>query len=701
MLFLNLALVGGALVAALPAALHLWSKSKPRTVRWAAMHLLLGAESSKRRRMRTEQLLLLLLRILIPVALAMLMARATLTGELLLAGNAPVSLAVLYDDSASMQAGGRTAGAAKAVGEVLRALPRGSDAVVLPLSGIGGDSASATDLDGLAKRVAATPPSDAPADVARTLARAAPVVDGLSRPDRLVLLVSDLQRGSWAEADGEARQRLAKALAGLPVAPRLVLLPVKSQTVSNLVVAGLVVDRELIGPDQPLRLRANLRAFGPQGFPAIRLRLTIDGVETATASAALTPGGTTQALIPCTIATAGSHVLAVEASAPGDVIAGDSVARLSVVVAAQVPVTLFSGKPDPAPLAGETAWLELALAPPSGTPGLLKATTLPATRLDAVTLAASKVAVLANVRNLDEAQTAALTAFVRAGGGLFVFPGDRCDVAWWNKTMSEVLPAAFGQVGSGRGAGILAQRHDHPALALFDDPTRASLIGVAVRAWFQLTPAAGATSPLMLDNGAPLLVERRFGEGRVLVCATACTPAWSNLPLRPSFVPLMHELLAWLAATVAPPRNLTPGTVLQAVLPAAGGAAVLTTPDGVHHDVAVVARDGGGGLSWEDTRRPGVYTVEGQDQTIHFVVQGSASEYDPAVHEQAGIARIAGELGAVLVADAGELLARERERRSGVELWPWFWGLLLVLLFAEIALIDRIAARSGGVRARP
>lgn len=701
MLFLNLALVGGTLVAAVPAALHLWSKSRPRTVRWAAMHLLRGAESSQRRRMRTEQLILLLLRILIPVALALLMARATLTGERLLAGDAPVSLAVLYDDSASMQASGRAAVAARAVGEVLAGLPRGSDAVVLPLSGLGADPASATDLAALAQRLAAASPGDAAADVPRVLAGASGVVDGLSRPDRLVLLVSDLQLGSWSQADSEARTRLAKALAALPAPPRLALLPVTAPPAANLVVQAISVDRELIGPGQPLRLRAHLRAYGAQGFPAIRLRLFLDGAEAATASAELPPGGATQVLIPCSIASAGSHVLAVEASAPGDAIAGDSIARLSVQVAEQVPVTLFSGNPDPAPLAGETAWLELALAPPAGSPGLLKAASVPATRLDAAALAACKVAVLANVRSLGEEQVKALMAFVRAGGGLLVFPGDRCDTAWWNKAMGEVLPAAFGPVGSGRGAGILARRHDHPALALFDDPGRASLAGVAVRAWFQLQPAIGATTPLLLDNGAPLFAERRYGEGRVLLCATACTPAWGNLPLRPSFVPLMHELTAWLAATVAPPRNLAPGAPLIAVLPAAGGAATLATPDGQRHELPVQPRDGGGAITWEDTRRPGVYTVEGQGQKVHYVVQGSASEHDPAVHERAGAVRLAGELGATLVGDAAELLAHERQRRSGVELWPWFWGLLLVLLFAEIALMDRIAGRTGAAGARP
>jgi len=701
MLFLNLIMLGGTLAAAVPATLHLWAKSKPRTVRWAAMHLLRGAEASQSRRMRIEQLILLLLRILIPVAMALLMARATLTGEQMLAGDKPVSLAVLLDDSASMQAAGRGQAANEAVAAVLQALPRGSDAVVLPLSGLGEDPASATDLAGLAKRVRAGAPGDAPAAVPLRLATTTPLVAGMARADRLVLLVSDLQTGSWSDAESDARRRLGKALADLPSGPRLALLPVPSGQPSNLVVGSISVDRELIGPGQPLRLRASLAAFGPQGFPSIRLRLLLDGSEVATASAELPAGGSTEALFPCTITKAGSHVLAVEASAPGDSIAADSTARLSVAVTEQVPVLLVDGTPDPAPLAGGTAYLELALAPPAGSPGLLRATTVLATRLDAALLAASKVAVLANVRSLRDEQVAALTAFVHAGGGLLVFPGDRCDAGWYARKLGEVLPASLGAVGSGRPAGILARRHDHPALALFDDPTRASLGGVEVRAWFQLTPAAGATTPLLLDNGAPLLAERRHGEGRVLLCATACTPAWSNLPLRPAFVPLVHELTAWLAATVTPPRNLAPGTPLLAALPAAGGTATLLTPDGQRHELPVKPRDGGGAVTWPDTRQPGVYAVTGQGTTISYVVQGSASEHDPAAFDHAGAVRVAGELGATLVSSAEELLTHERQRRSGVELWPWFWGLLLVLLFAEIAMIDRIAARPGAAGGRP
>jgi len=345
MLFLNLIMLGGTLAAAVPATLHLWAKSKPRTVRWAAMHLLRGAEASQSRRMRIEQLILLLLRILIPVAMALLMARATLTGEQMLAGDKPVSLAVLLDDSASMQAAGRGQAANEAVAAVLQALPRGSDAVVLPLSGLGEDPASATDLAGLAKRVRAGAPGDAPAAVPLRLATTTPLVAGMARADRLVLLVSDLQTGSWSDAESDARRRLGKALADLPSGPRLALLPVPSGQPSNLVVGSISVDRELIGPGQPLRLRASLAAFGPQGFPSIRLRLLLDGSEVATASAELPAGGSTEALFPCTITKAGSHVLAVEASAPGDSIAADSTARLSVAVTEQVPVLLVDGAP--------------------------------------------------------------------------------------------------------------------------------------------------------------------------------------------------------------------------------------------------------------------------------------------------------------------------------------------------------------------
>ena len=56
-----------------------------------------------------------------------------------------------------------------------------------------------------------------------------------------------------------------------------------------------------------------------------------------------------------------------------------------------------------------------------------------------------RVAVIANVSKLQEAQIKALEDFVRDGGGLLVFPGNRVDAAWWNARLA-------GASGAGKGA---------------------------------------------------------------------------------------------------------------------------------------------------------------------------------------------------------------------------------------------------------
>jgi hypothetical protein len=74
---------------------------------------------------------------------------------------------------------------------------------------------------------------------------------------------------------------------------------------------------------------------------------------------------------------------------------------------------------------------------------------------------------------------------------------------------------------------------------------------------------AGGMQQLMarLDTGDPFLVEKKFGEGRIIECAVPCDAEWTNLPARPFYLPLMQqtciEVVAWWPGT-------TPGTTTPA-----------------------------------------------------------------------------------------------------------------------------------------
>ena len=82
MSFLNPGLLLGAALFAVPLIIHLLNRQRYKRREWAAMEFLLLAFKKQRRRLRTENLLLLLLRCLIPIIIALAIARPVLRGDL-------------------------------------------------------------------------------------------------------------------------------------------------------------------------------------------------------------------------------------------------------------------------------------------------------------------------------------------------------------------------------------------------------------------------------------------------------------------------------------------------------------------------------------------------------------------------------------------------------------------------------------------
>ena len=102
MTFLNALLAFGATAFTIPLLIHLLNRSKYMTIDWGAMQFLESSVKVNSRRVQWKQLLLLLVRCLIPVLLALAMARPLLQAWKNSADASPVSLAILIDDSLSM-----------------------------------------------------------------------------------------------------------------------------------------------------------------------------------------------------------------------------------------------------------------------------------------------------------------------------------------------------------------------------------------------------------------------------------------------------------------------------------------------------------------------------------------------------------------------------------------------------------------------
>ena len=148
-------------------------------------------------------------------------------------------------------------------------------------------------------------------------------------------------------------------------------------------------------------------------------------------------------------------------------------------------------------------------------------------------------------------KSAALGAFVEAGGGLLVAPGDRTDARIARNAIGW-MPA---RLGDRKGDAADRKTIAHPAPRTFtgplmspfgqgDDPPLAEADFFAYRL---LAPVPGASVSARLDTGDPWVVERPMGRGRVLVLATPIDAEAGTLPVNPDFVPLTHEWVFHLA----------------------------------------------------------------------------------------------------------------------------------------------------------
>lgn len=715
MTFLNLMLLGGVAAASIPLIIHLFHRSRFKVIQWAAMHLLQPLQRTQRRRIRIEQLLLLLVRCAIPAALALCMARPVLTGMKALLGAGKSSVVVLLDNSYSMEVGGSQSAfndarttASKLVGQ----LGRGSEVAAIQMGGVPWTLTDepSFNIEKMARDLGALEAGFGAAAVPASLEMAIGTLGKMREAQRELILISDFQKISWPKKEDAERLRLAKLAGELPMKPGITFIRQGREDQNNVCVQSLEFSRILLGVGQKFQVRARIQNHGDTPYPALRVFFRVDGVEKAAVQCALAAREAGQALFTHTFETPGSHQIAVEAGVT-DPLKSDNMLLASVPVCDLLPVLLVNGKPSREPLEGETDFLEIALRPfTSGRGGLadlIATRTVTPDKLDAAVLKDQRVVVLANVDRLEDQRLKALEDFVRGGGGLLVFAGSKLDAGWYNGRFaadgSGLMPCPLGPVEGGleddaQHTAILSQHFEHPALQLFNESRNGDLSRATVRMWQRLQERSTNTFVFArLSSGDPFLAEKKFGEGTVILCAASCAPEWSNLPVQPCYLPLMQQLVTYLAAKFDPPRNVDVGRPLVAALPSAlaGQTLQMADPTGAKHPVKVEEKVGRALLHYDNTRRPGLYVLDLPDKTpVHFVVNASRTESDLARLSLEEVKEAAKPFDATVVESLEEYRKLEQRRRFGREFWkPLLFG-LLGLLFVEMFLQQRVRRRT-------
>lgn len=656
--FGNLLMLGWLGAAAIPLIVHLWNKRKYREVSWAAIEFLLAAMRRNSRRIRIEQWLLLAVRTLLIALLVLALAEPYLQriGLRLAAGERSHRLLVI-DGSYSMSY--RPADRSR--------LDRAKElAAQIVEEGSQGDGYTLVVLGRPPRVIVGTPAfepraileeieglelSHTSADLPATLEKVEEVLGQARREHpRLVreevYFLTDLQRATWLPdlGTGDAATAFRARVGRIDESASLVVIDLGQPTSSNLALSDVRLSEPLATVGRDVTVEAEIAKHGSQTAGPQLVELLVDGRRAGETQVDLSTGEKSVAAFNYRFDTAGEHALEVRlASDPLDV---DNHRWLALSVKQELRVLCVNGKPAGGAFQGATDYLVRALSPATDPQrALVRPEVVPESALVERDLSRYDCIFLANVGQFTPSEAQVLDTYLRQGGGLVFFLGDQVQADSYNRQLGgetaggvRVLPALLELVANEDHYQVDPLEYRHPLLSVFRGQERSGLLTTPIYRYtrLRLPEQSRAKVALALANGDPLIVEEPIHRGRSILVATSADTSWTPMPIWPSYVPIVQELVSAAVSGQLGQRNLLVGATLGGGGASWSGDATvsLTTPRAEEVDAApvrIAVSPGDGAWSYADTYRSGIYEARFSAPTPTqqlFAVNVDAAEGD-------------------------------------------------------------------------
>ena len=600
----------GLAAASLPVLIHLLNRRRLKRIRFPAVRFILLSQKRISRSYRLRHWLLLALRTLAVLCLALLLANPIFqSGAGLFAGSGPVSLVLILDNSLSMKWAGDGNGfkqAKEAARLLISALNDGDRAALIPTN-IDGKEAFRlkTQKDVLLKELDGIEIADGTANLPAALSKA---YELLNQPagEKEIRFITDMGLTGWDQFSVAALKQVDPAI---PL--KLIRIGRKQQPLNGSV-KEVRLGSQGVGVNLPIQIEATIANFGDSEIKELLVQLSIDGQSKEQKLATVPPKGETSVTFQTRIAQAGAHSGQVTLKKDG--LAGSAVSNFALEAQDKLKILVVDGDPQTSLVQSETFFLIRALHPAGERDSSLFLPSVIVTDgLNAANLDAYQVVVLCNVATLPDAFVTKLQNYLRQGGGLLIFAGDRFQPDHYNQKLAQVLPAPLRDKKTGaESAGEKIDKIDiaHPALQIFTDTILQDSIKSA-RVW---SYARSGGKPLIaLANGDPLLLEQRVGAGKVMLIATSADRDWSDLPVKTVYLPLIQSLTQYLAGGKRGSLDggIAVGAVKELSLPPSfvGKTLRVTKPDKQNADVVIAGEKDRARATVEANDRAGIYRL--------------------------------------------------------------------------------------------
>ncbi len=690
-----------ALAGAIPVLLHMINRQNAPVMPFSTLRFLQVSVQKTRRRKYIHDILLLVLRVAALVLLAVGLARPALHQlHGWFGGTAATSVAVILDNSASMatadQTGSRWQRATRAVEQIFDTLRDGDHVALLTSNGppVLPSRTLFQDHELVRQALATCRSSFERADLAATLDEARRLLAKSTAANKEIYVVTDMQATSWRELK---TPEVSDKQTAAPVAP-VIMIDISGPTEPNAALAKIQVQATAPVAGVPMQVSVDVQG-DTEVVEQRHVALYVDDrKQAASPTLNIEPGQVAH------------HAFHIALRAPGlrrgdvrldgkDACAADDRLFFAANIDPAIPIAVLKAEQQEVPFLDQAYYLERALAPEGGSRGAFQVRSLTTTDAEHEPLDPFVVVFCVDLPAPDGRLAEKLANYVTNGGNLVWICGTHVDPVNYSAVNDQVggglLPirmTGLQQAGAERPDGwhIGWIDADDPILGPFHDPP-GLYQSVLVYQYVQMPPLTGSGVRVLakLDDGQPLLVEKNMESGRVFLLATSMHVQWTNLPLRPLFLPLVARLVFQLAGTSVNRPMLIAGSPW-------------TLPTSGHEDTSVeIVRPGGdvvrinrtaddkeaGPIRFTDTHAVGVYEARirraGQALRTAFAVNPDPEESAPARVEPGDLESRLGAVTTVVFCHDPDNVARVIQRlRQGQSLWEFF---LLVVLFALVA----------------
>ena len=614
MQFVHQALTWGFLLALLPLLIHLINMMRHRRVKWAAMEFLLASYKKHRKWVWLKQLLLLLSRIaVVALVVAMLAQLKTRDQWLAIFGGRVTHHYVVLDDSYSMQdrvAGASALDAAKQVMQAIvgRATQQDSPqklTLIRYSQTRGGTSEGAADFNAepidsqfdvtLERKLRTLEPTQLAVGPLEALGMLRQLLSQAKDETAIVYVLSDFRSKDWGSPT-ELRDTLGQLRRSQA---EIHLVNCARSSEPNLGILSIEPADETRAAGVPLFVNITVKNFGTKAASKIQLKLQstfypsddlvsaqpdelkgqVDDLATLLIEK-IEPGETLTRRVQVYFPQPGKHV--VEASLPEDPVEADNHRWCVINFPDGERVLVVDGSDEQQ----QAYYLEAAFRPLERSNTGIRPEVKPAAFLRDATLEALNAysaIYLLDIPRLDGKGAETLDAYVRGGGGLAIYTGPNVNTSYYNQTLYRegqgLLPAPLGidvELPPALDPGEPdIELSNHPIFAFFMGETNTLIRGVKIDRYHKVAdgwksgPAQAVEVIARTRDRSPLVVEKKHGQGEVVLVLTTLAPDWNDWAKNPSYVVVVLKTQSYLATAhrLDDPRLV--GTPLELALDAA------------------------------------------------------------------------------------------------------------------------------------